>query len=80
MVDYTKPLGPMNHVCPQLIIKEKVQEDDIPPVMVCSHCILSFFDNSVEGILGDLETPLSVSSIRNKEGDYLISHWVVPIT
>ena len=71
----------MNYVCPQLIVKEEIREDVIPLTMVCSCRVLPLFDDPMEGILGDLKkTPLSVSSSRNKEGDYLISRWVVSKT
>ena len=80
-IHHSEPFSPSNHVCPQPIIEEKVREDVIPPVMVCSRRILPFFDDSVKGILGDLKRiPLSVSSSRNEEGDYLVSRWVVTIT
>ena len=42
---------------PQLIVKVQVQEDLIPPVMVCSHLVLPLFDNPMKGILGNLEDP-----------------------
>ena len=42
---------------PQPIIKENIQEDDIPPSMVGSHLILPLLVDPVEGILGDLENP-----------------------
>ena len=68
-----KPFGPMDHMGPQLIIKEEVQEDVIPPPMVCSRLIFPLLADPMEGILGNLSnTPLSVSSIRNKEGGYLM--------
>ena len=57
---------------PQLIVEEKVWEDVIPPSMVCSHLVLSLLADPMEGILGNLENPLSVSSIRNEEGGYLV--------
>ena len=39
---------------PQPIIEE-VWEDVIPPPMVCSHLILPFLKDPMEGILGDLQ-------------------------
>ena len=39
---------------PQPIIKENIQEDDIPPSMVGSHLVLPLLENLVEGILGNL--------------------------
>ena len=56
---HTKPFSP-DHVSPQPIVKEEVREDVIPPTMVCSCCILSLFDDPMEGILGDLKEPPSV--------------------
>ena len=53
-VDYTKLFGPADHMGPQPIIKEQVQEDVIPPPMVCSHLVLPLLADSVECILGDL--------------------------
>ena len=65
---------------PKPIIEEEVWEDIIPPAMVCSLHILPFFDDPMEGILGNLEIPLSVSSSRNKEEAYLMSRWVMSPT
>ena len=45
--------------------------------MVCSRLILPIPANPVEGILGDLEILLSVSSSRNEEGNYLVHRWVM---
>ena len=44
----------MNHMGPQLIIKEQVQKDIIPPAMVCSCLVLPLLADSMKGILGDL--------------------------
>ena len=57
LIHHAKPFSPSNHMGPQLIIKEEVWEDVIPPVMVCSLCILPFFDDPMEGVLGNLENP-----------------------
>ena len=43
---------------PQPIVKVKVWEDVIPPVMVCSRLVLPRLADPVEGILGDLPTSL----------------------
>ena len=56
-IHHSKPFSSTDHMCPQPIVKEKVWEDVIPPVMVCSHHILPFFDDPVKGILGDLKNP-----------------------
>ena len=39
---------------PKSIIEEQVQEDIVPPLMVCSHLVLPLLVDPVEGILGDL--------------------------
>ena len=63
---------------PQAIVKEEVWEGVIPPVMMGSRLILSLLVDPVEGILGDLKSsPLSISSIRNEEENYLVNHWVM---
>ena len=63
---------------PQLIIKEQVREDVIPPAMVCSCLVLPILADPVEGILGDLRIFLfSVSTSRNKEKNYLKRHWIM---
>ena len=62
---------------PQPIIKEEVREDVIPPVMVCSRRILPLFDNSVEGVLGNIEDPSVFLQTRNEEGAYLKSRQVM---
>ena len=56
---------------PQPIIKVKVQEDVIPPTMVCSHLVLPLLADPMEGVLGDLELLVSVSTSRNEERGYL---------
>ena len=80
LIHYLEPFSPLDHMCPESIVKEEVWKDVIPPAMVCSLCILPLFDDPVEGVLGNLEIPLSVSSSRNEEGDYLVSRWVMPPT
>ena len=52
----------------------------MPPVVVGSFLVLSSLHDSVEGILGIWKSPLSVSSSRNKGGDYLISRQVMSPT
>ena len=49
-----EPFSPVDHVGPQPIIKEQVQEDVIPPVMVGGHLVLPLLADSMKGILGDL--------------------------
>ena len=53
-IDHTKPFGPTDHMGPQSIIKEQVQEDVIPPVMMSSHLVLPILADPMEGVLGDL--------------------------
>ena len=60
MIDHSEPFSPLDHVCPQPIVKEEIWEDIIPSAMVCSRRILPFLDDSVEGILGDLNNLPSV--------------------
>ena len=55
---------------PQLIIKEKVQEDVIPPTMVCSCLVLPLLADPVEGVLGDLQLLFSIS-IKKKQREKL---------
>ena len=43
---------------PQPIVKVKVREDIIPPVMVCSRLVLPLLADTMEGVLGDLQTSL----------------------
>ena len=56
-----KPLCPSDHVGPKPIVKEKIWVCITPPLVVCGSHILSSVQDSMEGILGNLETPLSVS-------------------
>ena len=44
----------MDHVGPQLIIKEKVWKDIVPPVMVSGRLVLPLLTNPMEGVLGNL--------------------------
>ena len=44
----------MDHMGPQPIVKVKVREDVVPPVMVSGRLILSLLADSMEGILGNL--------------------------
>ena len=53
-IDHTEPFSPSDHMGPQPIVKVQVQEDVIPPSMVCSRLILPVLANPMEGILGDL--------------------------
>ena len=62
---------------PQPIIEEEIWEDVIPPPMVCSRLILPLPTNPMEGILSNLEILLSISSSRNKEGNYLMRRQVM---
>ena len=68
-VHHSEPFSPSNHVRPQVVIKEEVREDVIPPMMVCSRLILPLQANPVEGDLGDLEnSPLSISTNQKQRG------------
>ena len=63
----------MDHVYPQLIIKEEVREDVIPPMTVCSRRVLPLFDDPMKGVLGNLKDPSVFLQTRNEEGAYLVS-------
>ena len=64
-----KPFGPTDHMGPQLIIKEQVWEDVIPPSMVCSCLVLPLLADSVEGILGDLQNSPQHFSKQKQRGE-----------
>ena len=54
LIDHTQPFSPTDHMGPQLIIKEQVRKDVIPPAMVCGCLVLPLLTDSMKGILGDL--------------------------
>ena len=58
-VDHSEPFHPLDHMRPQVVIKEKVREDVIPPAMVCSCRVLPLLDDPMKGVLGNLRTPQS---------------------
>ena len=70
----------MDHVGPELIVKEEVRVDIPPPLIVGSRLIFPSLPNPMEGILGNLQFSISVSTSRNKEGNYLEHQRVVTIT
>ena len=74
---HSEPFSPSDHVGPQPIIKEQVQEDVIPPAMVCSRLVLPIFVDPVEGILGDLQLLFSISINGNEERNYLERRWIM---
>ena len=77
-INYTEPFCPSDHVGPQLIVKEQVQEDVIPPAMVCCRLILPVLADPVEGSLGDLSNFSSAfPSKGNEERGYLERHWIM---
>ena len=49
----------------------------MPPPLVSSFYILPLLQNPVEGVLGDLQILLRVSTSRNKEGNYLYRHRIM---
>ena len=55
---------------PQLIVKVKVQEDVIPPTMVCSHLVLPLLADPMESGLGDLQLLVNVS-LQEKQRERL---------
>ena len=62
---------------PQPIVKVEVQVNVVPPAMVSSSRILSVLANPMEGVLGDLQLLVSVSSKGNEERGYLECHWIM---
>ena len=60
-----------DHIGPEPIVKEEVWIDVPPPLIMGSLCILSSFHDFMIGILGDLQFSISISTSRNKEGNYL---------
>ena len=70
-IHLSKPLCPSDHMGPELIVKEEIWVHIPPPLIVGSLGVLSSFLNPMEGVLGDLEIPLSISTSRNEEGNYL---------
>ena len=80
LVHLSKPFGSSDHVGPKPIIKEEIRIDILPPLVVGSLLILSSLLNPMEGILGDLQFSVSISTSRNEEGNYLISQQVMTIT
>ena len=66
LINHSEPFCPSDHMSPQPIIKEKVQEDVIPPTMVCSRLVLPLLADPVEGVLGDLQLLFSIS-IKKKQ-------------
>ena len=73
-----EPLRPLDHMGPQPIIKVKVRENVIPPVMVCSRLVFPLFTNPMEGSLGDLSNFSSAFlPRRNKERNYLERRWIM---
>ena len=70
-----KPFCPLDHVGPELIVKEEVQVY-VPPPMVVDNCLviqLPWLPNPMEGVLGNLQFLSAFPSKGNKEGNYLIS-------
>ena len=65
-INLSEPFSPSDHMGPQPIVKIQVWEDVIPPTMVCSCRILPCLENSMEGILGDLQLLVSVSIKRKR--------------
>ena len=53
-INYAEPFSPSDHMGPQPIVKEQVQEDVIPPAMVRRRLVLPLLANPMKGVLGDL--------------------------
>ena len=69
-IHFSEPFSPSDHMGPQPIIKAQVREDIVPPTMVCSRRVLPCLENSMEGILGDLQFLVSIS-IKKKQREKL---------
>ena len=69
-INYLEPFSPSDHMGPQPIIKEQVQKNVIPPMMVCSRLILPLLADPVEGGLGNLQLLFSIS-IKKKQREKL---------
>ena len=80
LVYLPKPFCSPDHIGPKSIIKEEIGKDVSPPPVVGSLNILPSFQNAMEGVLGDLQFSISVSTNRNEEGNYLESCQVMSIT
>ena len=68
MIHVSKPLCPLDHMGPKLIVKKQVRVRITPPTVVGSFRILSSPQDPVEGILGDLSISLSVSYKQEQRG------------
>ena len=66
-----KPFHPSDHIGPEVIIEEEVWVYVPPPSVVGSLDILPGLLDTMIGGLGDLQFSVSVSTSRNKEGNYL---------
>ena len=64
-----KPFSPTDHVGPQLIIKEQVRKDVIPPAMVSSHLVLPLLADPMKGVLGDLQNSPQRFSKQKQRGE-----------
>ena len=56
LINMLEPLHSSDHICPQLVIKEKVWVHVPPPLIVNDSLVIWFplLPDSMEGILGDL--------------------------
>ena len=80
LIHLSEPFSSSDHVGPELLVKEEVWVDIAPPLIVGSLNVLSGLQDPMEGILGNLQFSISISTSRNKEGNYLESQRVVTIT
>ena len=64
-----KPFSPADHVGPQLIIKEQVRKDIIPPAMVSSRLVLPLLVDPMKGILGNLQNSPQCFSKQKQRGE-----------
>ena len=79
LVHLSEPFCSLDHIGPKSVIKVEVGIDVPPPPIVGSHSILPGFLNTIEGILGDLQFSVSISTSKNKEGNYLVNQRVMSV-
>ena len=64
-----EPFSPADHMGPQLVIKEQVQEDVIPPAMVSGCLVLPLLADPMESVLGDLYNSPQRFSKQKRRGE-----------
>ena len=69
LVDHTKPFSPVDHMGPQLIVKEQVWKNIVPPAMVGRHHVLPLLANPMEGVLGNLQNSPQRFNKQKRRGE-----------